>query len=130
MRSKTMMKTAVTSTVGLVTILGVLTALREWNAEPPTAIQSVLVFAGILILVSISAYKSSQGSSFSTIWLLVMGPCLGFSINLFVPVVAEITLFSILAPLATGIVGATIIAGTGVLVNGGLQKTGLIPNAH
>ena len=67
-------------------LIGTLTALRTWQLEPATPVQSALVWAtAILVVAAVGAY-AALGGRFVACWLLAAGPSLAFTLNLFVPV--------------------------------------------
>ncbi|MBC9986319.1 hypothetical protein E4P24_08020 [Haloferax sp. AS1] len=108
------------SALAFVVVLGGLTALRAWNLEPPTAVQSLVVDAGAVLVVAGVAAHVARGENIGTRAgegiVLAFGPCLGFAVNLFVPVSTMESPLWVAYPLVGGAVLALVVGGVGATV--------------
>ena len=105
--------------------VAILTALREGNAEPPTAVQSAIVNGtAVLITASVAAYTYRCGT-YAGGWILAFGPSLAFTLNLFVPVATMGPLLKVAYAVSsaavisgvTALLGLVVGRGFGILVN-------------
>ncbi|POG54985.1 hypothetical protein [Haloferax marisrubri] len=105
------------STLAFVVVLGGLTALRAWNLEPPTHVQSLVVDAGAVLVVGGVASHVARGETVGTRigegFVLALGPCLGFAVNLFVPVSTMESPLWVAYPLVAGAMLALALGGVG-----------------
>ncbi|RDZ61630.1 hypothetical protein C5B90_18550 [Haloferax sp. Atlit-12N] len=105
------------STLAFVVVLGGLTALRAWNLEPPTPVQSLVVDAGAVLVVAGVASHVARGERVGTRIgegvVLALGPCLGFAVNLFVPVSTMESPLWVAYPLVAGAMLALALGGVG-----------------
>lgn len=115
------MREIVVSTLVFLFCLGTLTALRVWRLEPATPVQSAIVNGTALLTVVAVAYYVSQDGDFIGGWILAFSPSLAFTVNLFVPVVAEVTPFVVVAPLGSAAAISSIIAVIGYTVGHGIS---------
>ena len=70
-----------------VVIFSTLTLLRVWSLEPPVPVQSAIVnIAAVVTLVGLARYVA-RGGSFIDSWLLALGPCFAYTLNLLVPLI-------------------------------------------
>jgi len=70
-----------------VVIFSTLTLLRVWRLEPPVPVQSAIVnIAAVVTLVGLARYVA-RGGSFIDSWLLALGPCFAYTLNLLVPLI-------------------------------------------
>jgi hypothetical protein len=99
-----------------VVLLSALTALRVWNLEPATSVQSAIVRVSALLVVLFLAYSAYHGGSFVESWILALGPSLAFAVNLFVPVAAPESLGWVGYPLVGAVFVATVLGGIGFLL--------------
>ncbi|MGB9958538.1 hypothetical protein ACOZ4B_19340 [Haloferax prahovense] len=108
------------SALAFVVVLGGLTALRAWNLEPPTHVQSLVVDAGAVVVVAGVASHVARGERVGTRigegLVLAFGPCLGFAVNLFVPVSTMESPLWVAYPLVAGAVLALAVGGFGAAV--------------
>ncbi|NLV02470.1 hypothetical protein [Haloferax volcanii] len=108
------------SALAFVVVLGGLTALRAWNLEPPTAVQSLVVDAGAVLVVAGVAAHVARGENIGTRAgegiVLAFGPCLGFAANLFVPVSTVESPLWVAYPLVAGAALALAVGGVGAAV--------------
>ena len=94
-------------------IVSVLTLLRVGNAEPPVPVQSAIVnIAAVVTLVGLARYVA-RGGSFIDSWLLALGPCFAYTLNLLIPL---IPIFNIVNVVSVGLLAfAAGLAISGVL---------------
>ncbi|MFC7205072.1 hypothetical protein ACFQJC_16255 [Haloferax namakaokahaiae] len=104
------------STLLFVVPFGVLTGLRLWSLEPPTAVQSLIVNVSAVVIVGSVAYYAAKGGTFRGCWLLAFGPSLAFTCNLFVPVAAMDSLGWVFLPFASAAGLSLLLGGFGFLV--------------
>jgi hypothetical protein len=102
--------------------LATLTALRLWNLEPATSVQSAIINVTALLVIAAVAYYEYSGGDFINGWILALGPSLAFTVNLFVPVVSELTLFVVVAPLISAAIISGVIAVAGYLLAEGFRR--------
>jgi hypothetical protein len=94
-------------------IVSALTLLRVGNAEPPVPVQSAIVnIAAVVTLVGLARYVA-RGGSFIDSWLLALGPCFAYTLNLLIPL---IPIFNIVNVISVGLLAlAAGLAVSGVL---------------
>ncbi|TQQ80308.1 hypothetical protein [Halonotius roseus] len=94
-------------------IVSALTLLRVGNAEPPVSVQSAIVnAAAVLTLLALARYVA-RGGSFIDCWLLALGPCFAYTLNLLVPL---IPIFNVVNVVSVGLLAlAAGLAVSGVL---------------
>ena len=81
-------------------IVSALTLLRVGNAEPPVPVQSAIVnIAAVVTLVGLARYVA-RGGSFIDSWLLALGPCFAYTLNLLIPL---IPIFNIVNVISVGL---------------------------
>jgi len=103
------------SALAFVVILLTLTLLRDQRLEPSTSVQSVVVSVVSLLAAVSVAYDVFRDGGFLRGWILACGPSLAFTVDLFAPVVAELTPFTLAAPPISAAVISGAIAGMGFL---------------
>jgi hypothetical protein len=74
-----------TSALVFLVLFAGLTALREWNMEPPTSTQTDIVNAVVILIIIGVALYVYRGGSLGGGWVLAFGPSLAFTANLLVP---------------------------------------------
>ena len=94
-------------------IFSALTLLRVGNAEPPVPVQSAIVnIVAVVTLVGLARYVA-RGGSFIDSWLLALGPCFAYTLNLLVPL---IPIFNVVNVVSVGLLAlAAGLAVSGVL---------------
>ena len=94
-------------------IFSALTLLRVGNAEPPVPIQSAIVNAAAVVTLLALARYVARGGSFIDSWLLALGPCFAYTLNLLVPL---IPIFNVVNVVSVGLLAlAAGLAVSGVL---------------
>ncbi|WP_049918154.1 hypothetical protein [Haloferax denitrificans] len=120
MRMRPRSRIVAVSALAFVVVLGGLTALRVWNLEPSTAAQSLVVDAGAILVVAGVAAHVARGEAVGTRAgegiVLAFGPCLGFAVNLFVPVSTMEPPLWVAYPLVGGAVLALALGSVGAAV--------------
>ncbi|WP_157745955.1 hypothetical protein [Halorubrum trapanicum] len=101
-------------------VLGTLTGLRVWDLEPSTSVQSAIVYGGALFITVIVVLRAFQGADLVGNWILTFGPCFGFTLNLFIPIMANPTAF--IFPLVTGAIVSGVITVVGYLIGRGFSE--------
>jgi hypothetical protein len=89
------------SSLVFVILFAALTTLRVWNVEPDTRVQSAIIKGVALLCIVGVAYYTFHSGDFIGGWMLALAPSLAFTVNLFVPVVAEVTLLVVIIPLVS-----------------------------
>lgn len=90
MKEKSLWKSAGISTFIFVFSISVLTALRVWNLEPPTSIQTNIIRSTTLLTVVFVGFHFYRGGNVISGWILAFGPTLSYTLNLFIPLSAGI----------------------------------------
>lgn len=85
----------------------VLTALRVWELEPATPVQSAILNGTALLALAAVAFYVYRGGDFIAGWILVFGPSLAFALNLFIPV----STMGVLLKIGYALVSAGVISG-------------------
>ena len=110
----------IVATAAFLFVLGSLTGLRVWDLEPSTSVQSAIVWLGALLVTGIVVFRAFQGADLVGNLILTFGPCLGFTLNLFIPIMAEPGAF--IFPLATGAIISGLITLVGYLIGRGFSE--------
>lgn len=98
-----------------------LTALRVWNLNPSTSVQSTIVQGTTILVISVVAYYGYRGGDFLGGWILSYGPAQAFTLNLFLAGPTA----KVMPAIGYAIIGAIIISGV-LAVVGSLFGAGLI----
>jgi len=78
-----------------VVIFSALTLLRVWSLEPPIAVQSAIVNAAALLTLAGVAWYVAHDGSFVDGWLLALGPCFAYTLNLLVPLIPIVNVVNV-----------------------------------
>jgi len=121
MNSKERVREIVVATSAFLILLSTLTALQVWGLKPTTPVQSAIVNGSALLVAVAVLYHTYQGGNLIGGWILALGPSLAFTVNLFVPVVADITPFVVVAPLVSAVVISGLITVIGYTIGHGFS---------
>jgi hypothetical protein len=110
----------IAATAAFLFVLGSLTGLRVWDLEPSTSVQSAIVWLGALLVTGIVVFRAFQGADLVGNLILTFGPCLGFTLNLFIPVMAGPGAF--IFPLVAGAIISGLITLVGYLIGRGFSE--------
>ncbi|WP_396611841.1 hypothetical protein ACH9L7_00715 [Haloferax sp. S1W] len=113
MRRNALQRVAGISALVFAVLFAILTALRVWELEPSTPVQSLIVDVAVLLLVAATAYYVYRGGHAIESWILALGPSLAFTFNLFIPVSTMESVVWVLYPLGGGVVVAGVLSGIG-----------------
>lgn len=116
MADKTPWKVVGISAFTFVALLTALTAMRVWNLEPPTPVQSLMVNVTALSTIICISYYVYQGGNFIGSLTLALGPSLAFTFNLFIPVSRMETALWVLYPLVGALTIAAVLGAVGFIV--------------
>ncbi|SDC18434.1 hypothetical protein [Natrinema hispanicum] len=107
------------ATAAFLFVLGTLTGLRVWDLEPATSVQSAIVNGAALFITVIVVLRAFQGTDLVGNWILTFGPSFGFTLNLFIPVMANPAAF--IYPLVTGAIVSGVITLVGYSIGRGFS---------
>ncbi|GGC56531.1 hypothetical protein [Haloferax sulfurifontis] len=117
MRMRPRSRIVAVSALAFVVVLGGQTALRVWNLEPPTHVQSLVVDAGAVLVVAGVASHVARGERVGERAgegiVLAFGPCFAFAVNLFAPVSTMESPLWLGYPLVAGAVLSLALGGLG-----------------
>jgi len=108
------------ATAAFLFVLGTLTGLRVWDLEPSTSVQSAIVWVGALLITAIVVFRAFQGADLVGNWILAFGPCFGFTLNLFIPIMAGPGAF--IFPVGSGAIISGVITVVGYLIGRGFSE--------
>ncbi|WP_336035370.1 hypothetical protein [Halobacterium yunchengense] len=107
------------ATFAFLLVFGTLTGLRVWDLEPASSVQQAILEGAVFFVTVVVVFQAFQGEDLVGNWILAFGPSFAFTLNLFIPVVAEPAAF--MYPLAAAVIVSGVITLVGYPIGRGFS---------